>query len=128
MCGLVLRLLDGFKGVLAQPFAANSAVVTLNIGVLLGLARLGLIQSHVAFFGPFHQLSTDIFGSIINTYRGGFSAPLNDLVQAAYIVSISLCAWGLTEQVLSSTLTALFSLQLLEDHAEPYQMHPPLFR
>ena len=38
MCCLVLRLLNRGEDVLAQPFAADGASVTLDIGVLLGPA------------------------------------------------------------------------------------------
>jgi hypothetical protein len=36
--GVVLCLLDAFDGVLVEPFVANGAVASLDIGVLLGLA------------------------------------------------------------------------------------------
>lgn len=40
----MLCLLDGFKDVLPQPFATNSAIVSLDISVLLGLAGLDVCQ------------------------------------------------------------------------------------
>ena len=43
LCGLILCLLDGFKNVLAEPFAPNRAIVALDIGVLLGLAALDAV-------------------------------------------------------------------------------------
>jgi hypothetical protein len=39
---LVLRLLDGVKDKLAQPFTANCAIVALDTGVLLRLSGLGV--------------------------------------------------------------------------------------
>jgi hypothetical protein len=38
---MVLGLLTGFDDILSQPFMADRAVVSLDEGVLLGLARLG---------------------------------------------------------------------------------------
>jgi hypothetical protein len=40
MCCLASRLLNRFEDVLAQPFAAEGAILTLDISVLLGLAWL----------------------------------------------------------------------------------------
>jgi len=39
-CRLVLGLLNRFKDVLVQPFAANGAIVSLDIGLLLRFAEL----------------------------------------------------------------------------------------
>ena len=36
LCCRVLRLVNGFKDVLAQPFVADGAILTLDISVLLG--------------------------------------------------------------------------------------------
>jgi hypothetical protein len=38
--GEVLGFLDGFDDVFAEPFMSDDAVVTLDVGVLLGLSEL----------------------------------------------------------------------------------------
>jgi hypothetical protein len=62
-----LCFLDGFKDVLAEPFAPNRAVVALDIGVLLGLSWLDVFEPNALFFSPFHELATHIFVPIIDT-------------------------------------------------------------
>jgi hypothetical protein len=42
---------------MAQPRAANGANVTLNVGVLLGLARLDVFKPNIAYLGACHQQS-----------------------------------------------------------------------
>jgi hypothetical protein len=81
---LILCFLDGFKDVLAEPFALNCAVVALDIGVLLGLAWLDVFEPNTLFFSLFHELATDISGAIIDTNGLPLSAPLDDLAQAAW--------------------------------------------
>ena len=80
---MVLRLLDGFKDILAQPLAANSAVVPLNIGVLLGFPWLDVFKPNTLFICPFHQCSADVFWASVDTNGLRFAAPFDDLVQAA---------------------------------------------
>ena len=73
MCCLVLHLLNRFEDVLAQPFAADGAIVTLDV-----------FKPNAVFLSPGHQGPTDIFWAVVDTYGLGFSAPLDDLVQAAH--------------------------------------------
>ena len=77
-----MYFLDGFKDVLAQPFAANSTILALDIGVLLRLARLNVFKPNTLFLSPFHKRSTDVFRAIVDTNGLRFAAPLDDLVQA----------------------------------------------
>jgi len=56
----------------------NGAAVTLNIGILLGLAGLDVFQPNALVLSSFHQLSTDVFGAIINSNSVWF--PLAALV------------------------------------------------
>ncbi len=79
---LVLRLLNGFKDVLAQPFAANGAIVAFDIGVLLRFSRLDVFKPNTMFLSPCHQGPADIFWAVVDTYGLGFAAPFDDLVQA----------------------------------------------
>lgn len=77
---LVLCLLYGFKDVLSQPFAANRAVIALDIGVLLRLAGLDVFYPDIVLLSPFHELSTDIFRSVVYTNCLRLTTPFDDLV------------------------------------------------
>ena len=81
---MVLCLLNGFKDVLAQPFATNGAVIAFDVGVLLRLAGLDIFKPHVAFFSLFHEFPTDVFRAVVHTNSLGLSAPLYDLVQGTH--------------------------------------------
>ena len=82
MCCPVLHLLNRFKDVLAPPFAADGAIVTLDISFLLGLAWIDVFKPNAVFLSPLHQGSADIFWAVVDRYGLGFSALLDDLVQA----------------------------------------------
>ena len=51
--GVILCLLDAFDDVLVEPFMPDGAVVALDLGVLLGLARLDVLNSDAPFLGPY---------------------------------------------------------------------------
>jgi len=55
-----LSLLNSFKDILIQPFVANRAIVTLNVGVLLWLARLDILDVDGVDEGLFQQLKNNI--------------------------------------------------------------------
>ena len=48
-----MGLLDTFDDVLVEPFVPDSAVVSLDIGVLLGLAGLDMLDGNPMFPSPF---------------------------------------------------------------------------
>ncbi len=81
---MFLRLLYRFKDVLIQSFVVNRAVVTLDIGVLLGLAGLDVLDVDAHPLCPYHQLAADIFWAVINPNNQRFPAPLDDPFQAAH--------------------------------------------
>jgi hypothetical protein len=62
--GKVLGLLDGFGDVLVEPLMPDGAVVALDIGVLLRLAGLDVLDGDFPLFGPFHQLAADLFRAV----------------------------------------------------------------
>ena len=49
------------SNVLAEPFATNCVGVAFDIGVLLGLAGLDVVEPDALFLSPFHELPTGIF-------------------------------------------------------------------
>ena len=63
---MVLGLLDGFNDVLVEPFVANRAVVSLDVGVLLRLAGLDVLDRDAPFLGPDQQLPTDVFRAVVD--------------------------------------------------------------
>jgi hypothetical protein len=62
--GEVLGLLYVFNDVLVQPCLPDCAVLALNVGVLLRLSGLDVLDGNTLFVSPFLQLATDIFGAI----------------------------------------------------------------
>ena len=78
----MLGLLDAFDDVLVEPLLPDSAVVTLDIGVLLRLAGLDMLDGYSQFLGPDQKLATDVFWAVINP-SGWLAAPLDDAFQAA---------------------------------------------
>jgi len=80
---VILRLLYAFDDVLIQPFVPDSAVVTLDAGVLLRLSGLDVKDGNPLFLSPFHQLSADVFRPVVGSCRAGFAAPFDDAVKAS---------------------------------------------
>ena len=55
----------------------------MDIGVLLGLSGLDVLDGNPMFLSPFHQLFTDVFGAIVDPNGPGFSPPFDDPVKAS---------------------------------------------
>ncbi|EJF90359.1 hypothetical protein MEG_01124 [Bartonella tamiae Th307] len=62
---------------------SDGTIETLDIGILLRLPRLDVVQGNSLRFGPFLQFTTDIFGTVVHPDHGWPAAPVDDLVQAA---------------------------------------------
>lgn len=60
---------------------ADSAVVALDIDILLRLSGLDVAQSDSLRSGPFHQFATDVLRPHTNGER--FAAPFDDPVETA---------------------------------------------
>ena len=54
--GLILGLLDVFNDVLVQPFVPDGAVAAFDVGVLLRLSGLNVLDGNPLFLCPFRQL------------------------------------------------------------------------
>jgi hypothetical protein len=74
LCGLVLCLLNRFKDLSVQPFAADGAIVTLDISVLLGFAWLDVFKSNTVLLSPCHQGPADILWAVVDANGLGFAA------------------------------------------------------
>ncbi len=59
----------------------DGAVVALDVGVLLGLAGLDVLDGDPMFLGPYQQLATDVFRAVVDPYGAGLAAPFDDPVQ-----------------------------------------------
>jgi hypothetical protein len=62
--GVILCLLDAFDDVLVEPFMPNRSVVALDVGVLLWLSGLNVLDSDSLFLSPYQQLATDVFRTV----------------------------------------------------------------
>ena len=80
-CGVILNLLDCCKHVLIQPFMPDRSVVTFDIGVLLRLSGLDMLQGDTSVFGPLRQAAADIFRAIIDPDRVWFPSPPDNPVE-----------------------------------------------
>jgi hypothetical protein len=78
-----LGLLDAFDDVLVEPLMPDGSVVTLDVGVLLRLAGLDMLDGNPMFIGPFRQLVTDVFGAIVDPNGAGLTAPFDDPIKAS---------------------------------------------
>jgi hypothetical protein len=57
-----------FLAGLVQPRITDCAVVALDVGALLMLAELDMLDGSPMFLSPFHQLFADVFGAIVDPY------------------------------------------------------------
>jgi hypothetical protein len=65
--GEVLYLLDTFDDILIQQFLPNRAVAALDVGILLGLSWLDMLDGHAMFLSQDQQLATDLFLAVVDT-------------------------------------------------------------
>ncbi len=79
--GLILHLINRVKQLLRQPVITNGSIEALDVGVLLRLARLNVLDSDSVFAGPGLHSTTDILGAVIAPYHLRFPAPADDLFQ-----------------------------------------------
>ena len=74
---MVLGLLDGFDDGLVEPFMPDGAVVALDVGVLLGLTGLDVLDGNTVFRGPDQQLATDVFRAVVDPNGAWLAAPFD---------------------------------------------------
>jgi|GEM_PF-2308525 len=53
-----------------------------DVGVLLGLSGLDMLDGNSMFFSPFLQRFTDVFRAIVDPYGAGLTPPFNDPIKA----------------------------------------------
>lgn len=69
--------------VACKPGVANGPVLALDVGVLLRISCLDVMQCNAFLFGPRVQRSTDVFRAVIAAYRNWLAASFDDLLQAS---------------------------------------------
>ena len=67
--GLILCILDAFDDVLVKPFKPNRPVVPLDVGVLLRLSGLDVLDRDLVLLSPFSHCFANVFGSIVMVLR-----------------------------------------------------------
>ena len=68
---------DGFDDVLVEPFMPDGAVVALDVGVLLRLAGLDVLDGDAPARSPDQQLATDVIRAVVDPCGAGLAAPLD---------------------------------------------------
>jgi hypothetical protein len=81
--GMLLYLAYALPLVLAQPLVAHGSVESFNIGILLGLARLNVLQLDTPVLSPALDALADVLGPVVAANRIGFASPLDDVLQAS---------------------------------------------
>ena len=79
---MVLCLLNVFDDVLVKPFMAHRSIVTFDIGILLRLAGLNMLNADLTFFRPRQQFAADIFRAIVDPNSLRLAPPFDNPVQA----------------------------------------------
>lgn len=79
----MLGVLDAFDDVLVEPLLPDSAVVTLDIDVLLRLSGLDMLDGYSHFLVPDQKLATGVFWAVINSNGVWLPTPFDNPVQTA---------------------------------------------
>ena len=69
---------------MAEPVVADCPVVAFDIGVLLRVAGLDVIESDTSAFCPGDEGPADVLRAVVATNDLRLAAPLNDLIQCPY--------------------------------------------
>ena len=94
VCGVGLHPLDGCERVLIEPLVPDSSVMALDIGVLLQLARLDVLDGDAACLGPLDQTIADVFRAVVNTDGKRCSPPFNDAcsLKSRLLITMLICS------------------------------------
>lgn len=79
--GHVLYLVDRVEEGSREPGIAYGSVIALNVGVLLRLARLDVLDADTLLLRPGKQSATDVFRPVIAADCSRLATPLDDLLQ-----------------------------------------------
>lgn len=76
-----LRLFDRVEQRTGQPGIADGAVVASDVGGLLRLARLDMLNAHLVSFRPNQQRATAVLRAVVAADYLWLAAPFDDLLQ-----------------------------------------------
>ena len=62
---------------------SDGAVVALDIGVLLWLSGLDVLDGDLPLLGPFQQLATDVFRAVVDPYGDRLATPFDNSVETS---------------------------------------------
>jgi len=66
---------------MTEPVVADRPVVAFNVGVLLRIAWLDVIEPDALAFGPSDEDAADVFRAVIAAYDLRLAAPFDDLIE-----------------------------------------------
>jgi len=82
--GIILDLGDRLEQVVTEPVVAYGSVESLDVGVLLRLSRLDVIEPNAVLLCPFGQRLADMFRSIVAADRRWLASPFDHLFERAH--------------------------------------------
>src|SRR3990167_7171292 len=81
---MFLHLSNRLEQIMPQPVVTHRAVVAFDVGVLLWISWLDILQANAVLFRPEHKLAADVLWAVVTTDGLWFTAPLDDLIQCAH--------------------------------------------
>jgi hypothetical protein len=67
----------------AQPVITDRSVLALDVGILLGLARLDVVDFYALFLSPCNELVADVFRAVVAANSLRLPLPLDELREIA---------------------------------------------
>ena len=62
----VFHLLDRSKQILSEPLVPDGSIVALDVRILLGFARLDVLDGNPTLLGPRQERATDQFRAVVH--------------------------------------------------------------
>jgi hypothetical protein len=78
---VISDLIEVLLVILRSPLITHRSVEPLDVGVLLWLAWLYVLEGNARFFGPVLDRTTDVLRAIVTADNQGPASPLNDLFE-----------------------------------------------
>ncbi|MNR51429.1 hypothetical protein D3C85_1711020 [compost metagenome] len=81
---MFLHLGDRLEQIMPQPVVTHRAVVALDVGVLLWISWLDVLQANPVLFRPQNKLTADVLRAVVTTDGLWFATPLDHLIQRTH--------------------------------------------
>jgi hypothetical protein len=78
-----LNLTYGLEDVLRKPIVSHRAIEPFDIGVLLWLTGLDILDPDLLLYRPLQQRAADVFRGVVTTDHPRLTAPFDHLLQRA---------------------------------------------